>query len=149
MAKVIVNRKAKFEYHFLDTFEAGIMLTGPEVKSIRAGEASIAEAYCMFKSGQLYIRNLYIAEYKLAHQAGLDTKRERKLLLKNRELRKLEKRTKEKGFTIVPYRIYLSERGLIKVEVVLAQGKKSFDKRSTIKDRDIKRDMDRAMRGRR
>lgn len=140
----IVNRKAKFEYHFLSEFEAGMMLTGTEIKSIREGNANLSDAYCVFdKSGALYVKSMFIAEYKFGNQNNHETRRTRKLLLRKRELKKLGKKVKEKGFTIVPYRIYLSERGLAKLEVMLAQGKKSYDKRETIKDRENKRDLDR------
>lgn len=139
----IVNRKASFEYHFLDEYEAGIMLTGTEIKSIREGNANLKEAYCAFKDDELFIRNMYIAEYKYGTIHNHETKRIRKLLLKKQELRKLQKKVKEKGFTIVPYKLYISERGLAKVKIMLAQGKKSYDKRESIKARDNKRDLDR------
>ncbi len=142
--KSIVNRKAKFEYKFLETFEAGIKLLGPEVKSLRAGNGNLSDAYCYFRKGELYIRNFFIAEYKMAHHFAPEPKQERKLLLKKRELKKLERKTKEKGFTIIPYKVYFNERGLVKVEIALAQGKKIHDKRQSIKEKDIKRDMDRA-----
>lgn len=145
MVKAIINRKAKFEYHFLSKFEAGVQLTGAEVKSVRAGEANLNDAYCMFKDGELYIRKMYIAEYKMAVKT-METRRERKLLLKKGELRKIEKKAKEKGFAVVPYQIYTSDRGLIKIEIALAQGKKAYDKRKSIKDRDSQRDLDRAKR---
>lgn len=140
----VVNRKAKFEYHFLAEFEAGMMLTGTEIKSIREGNANLSDAYCTFdKNGELFVRSMFIAEYKFGNQNNHETRRTRKLLLRKRELKKLSKKVKEKGFTIVPYRIYLSERGLAKLEVILAQGKKSYDKRETIKERENKRDLDR------
>lgn len=139
----IVNRKATFEYKFLDTYEAGVMLTGTEIKSIRAGQANLNDAYCLFRKGELYIRSLFIAEYKFGNYYNHDTRRIRKLLLRKAELRKLERRVKERGFSIVPYRIYLSERGLAKIEIALAQGKKAYDKRESIKERDNKRDLDR------
>ena len=147
MAKGIVNRKAKFEYQFVYTYEAGIQLLGPEVKSIRAGNANMTDAYCYFRGGELYIKNLFIAEYKMAHVVGLETRRERKLLLKRAELRKMERRAKEKGFTIVPYKIYFNERGIIKIQIALAQGKKVYDKRQSIKEKDNKRDLERIKRG--
>ncbi len=140
---LVSNRRAKFEYHFLAEFEAGILLTGTEIKSLREGNANLKEAFCQFKDGELYIRNLFIAEYKFGNQNNHETKRTRKLLLRRQELRKLEKRVKEKGFTIVPIDLHLSERGLAKVQIALAQGKKSYDKRESIKERDLKRDMDR------
>lgn len=141
--KEIVNRKAKFEYHFLQEFDAGIMLVGTEVKSLRSGNGNLSDAYCLFKNGELYIKSLYIGEYDHGNINNHETRRDRKLLLKKTELKKLEKRVKEKGFTIVPYKIFFSERGLVKIQIVLGQGKKSYDKRDSIKDRDMKRDMDR------
>ena len=139
----IVNKKAKFEYHFLQTYEAGISLVGTEVKSIKAGNVSLADAYCLFRKVELFVKSLYIAEYEMGNINNHETRRDRKLLLKKPELRKLERRVSEKGLSIVPYRIYLSERGLIKMELALAQGKKSYDKRTSIKDRESKRDLDR------
>jgi SsrA-binding protein len=141
----IINRKAKFEYQFIQGFEAGIMLQGTEVKSLRNGDANMNDAYCLFKNGELYIRNLFIGEYSHGNVNNHETRRERKLLLKKSELTKLEKRVSEKGFTIVPYRIFFSERGYAKMEVFLAQGKKSYDKRESIKQKDIKRDLDRRL----
>ena len=139
----IFNRKAKFEYQFIDTYEAGIVLQGTEIKAIRKGQANLRDAYCTFKKGELYVRSLFIAEYSHGNQFNHDTRRPRKLLLRRAELRKLEKRVKERGFTIVPYRLYLTERGFAKLEIALAQGKKSYDKRESIKQKDLKRDMDR------
>lgn len=139
----IKNRKATHEYTFINTFEAGIVLTGTEVKSIRAGYANLNDAFCHFIEGELFIRNLHISEYALGTYYNHEAKRVRKLLLKKEELNKLIRKTAEKGFTIVPYRIYTTERGFIKIEIALAQGKKSFDKRETLKERDSKRDLDR------
>jgi SsrA-binding protein len=139
----IVNRKASHEYQFIDTYEAGIVLQGTEIKSIRKGQANLRDAYCVFKKGELYVRSLFIAEYVHGNQFNHDTRRPRKLLLRRNELKKLEKRVKERGFTIVPYKLYLTERGFAKVEIALAQGKKSYDKRESIKQKDLKRDMDR------
>ena len=139
----IINRKAKHEYQFLDIFEAGIVLQGTEIKSIRKGQVNLRDAYCVFKKGELFVRSLYIAEYTHGNQFNHDTRRPRKLLLHRSELRKLEKRVKERGFTIVPYRLFLTERGFAKLEVALAQGKKSYDKRESIKQKDLKRDLDR------
>ena len=141
----IVNRKAKFQYFFDLTMEAGIQLMGTEVKSIRRGEANLNDAYCVFQGGELYVMSMYIAEYKFGNQHNHETRRKRKLLLKRTELKKLERRTKEKGYTIIPYRLYINERGLAKLEIALARGKKSFDKRDSIKAKDQKRDLDRAM----
>jgi SsrA-binding protein len=139
----IINRKAGFEYRFLDTFEAGIMLHGTEVKSIRKGNANLRDAYCFFKKGELYIKSLFIAEYEHGNMFNHESRRTRKLLLKRRELGRLEKQLKEKGLTIVPVRLYINERGLAKIEIALAQGKKVYDKRESIKQKDVKRDLDR------
>ncbi|MDX1685702.1 MAG: SsrA-binding protein SmpB [Saprospiraceae bacterium] len=139
----IVNRKAKFLYHFDQTYEAGIKLTGTEIKSIRAGEANLNDAYCVFKRGELYVISLYIAEYKFGNEQNHETRRPRKLLLKRHELKKLERKLKEKGYTLIPYQLYVNERGLAKLEIALAKGKKSFDKRESIKKKDQKRDMER------
>jgi SsrA-binding protein len=139
----IVNKKARFEYHFHQSYEAGIALTGTEVKSIKAGNANLKDAYCMFWKGELIIKNLYIAEYKFGNIHNHETRRDRKLLLKRAELKKLDRRVREKGLTIVPYKIYLNERGFIKIEIALAQGKKAYDKRQSIKDKDMRRDLDR------
>ncbi len=139
--KEIINRKAEYDYQFIDTYEAGIMLQGTEIKSIRSGNVNLRDAYCTFKDGELYVRSLFIAEYSHGNLFNHETRRTRKLLLHKRELKKLEKRVKEKGFTIVPYRMYLTDRGFAKLEIALAQGKKSYDKRHTIKEKDVKRDL--------
>ncbi len=141
--KEIKNRKAKFEYHFLTGFEAGMMLKGTEVKSLRNGEANLNDAYCMFVNNELYIKSMYIAEYAYGNINNHETRRDRKLLLRKTELKKIEKKISEKGFTLVPFKIFFSERGHAKVEIFLAQGKKAYDKRNTIKDRESKRDLDR------
>ncbi|THH39356.1 SsrA-binding protein SmpB [Neolewinella litorea] len=141
--KEFVNRKARFEYEFLETVEAGIKLTGTEIKSIRAGHVNLRDGYCVFDRGEMILRSLYIGEYKEGNQFNHEERRPRKLLLKRQELRKWEKKVKEKGFTIIPYRLYINERGLAKVEVVLVQGKKVYDKRDTIRQRENKRQMDR------
>ncbi|MEP7196221.1 MAG: SsrA-binding protein SmpB [Saprospiraceae bacterium] len=140
----IVNRKATHLYFFDQTFEAGIVLSGTEVKSIREGKANLSDAYCVFDHHELYIRNMHISEYELG-SSNHDPKRPRKLLLKKTELHKLERKVTEKGNTIIPYRIYLSERGMIKIEIALATGKKSFDKRDSIKEKDQKREMERSI----
>lgn len=141
--KQIVNRKAKFEYQFVRTYEAGIMLKGTEVKSIRKGETNMNDAYCLFVNGELIIKSLYIAEYDHGNINNHETRRDRKLLLKKAELKKIEAKAKEKGFAIVPYRIFLSERNLIKIEIATAQGKKSYDKSHSIKEKDAARDLER------
>lgn len=141
--KEIVNRKAQFEYHFIQTYEAGLVLTGTEVKALRLGMANLTDAYCLFERGNLVVKSMYIAEYDHGTIYNHDARRDRRLLLRKPELRKLEKRVNEKGYTIVPYKLYFNDRGFAKLEVALAQGKKSFDKRETIKERDNKRDLDR------
>ena len=142
----IVNRKAKFEYQFLQTYEAGMALVGTEVKSIRNGEVNIGDAWCVFDGDELFLKNLHIGQYKHGPAQQHDPLRTRKLLLKRAELRKLHRRVKEKGLTIVPVRIYFSESGFAKCEIALAQGKRSYDKRQSIKDRDMKRDLERIKR---
>lgn len=141
----IVNRKARHEYTLIQKFEAGLVLKGTEVKSLRLGQANMSDAYCIFSHDELYIKNLHIHEYEHAGRFQHEAKGTRKLLLKKAELKKLKRRIDEKGLTIVPYRIYFSERGHAKCEIWLAQGKKSFDKRNTIKERDIQRDIDRRL----
>ena len=138
----IINRKARHEYHMLQKFEAGLVLKGTEVKSLRLGQANMSDAWCVFEGNELYIRQLHINEYAHASATQHEAKASRKLLLSKAELKKLQKRVDEKGLTIIPYRIYFSERGHAKCEIWLAQGKKEFDKRNTIKDRDIKRESD-------
>lgn len=142
----IRNRRVEFEFKLLNTFEAGLILTGTEVKSLREGHANLNDAYCYIRQGELFVRNMFISEYDLGTYNNHDPRRPRKLLLTRNELNKLEKKVKEKGFTIVPVRLYFSERGLAKLEIALAQGKKSFDKRHSIKEKDTKRDLDRLKR---
>ncbi len=139
----IKNRKAEYEYFFVDKYQAGIVLSGSEVKAIREGHASIKEAYCILRDGELWIKNMHISEYKQAAQFNHEPVRERKLLLKKSELKKLERKIKEKGFTLIPYRIFFSDTGYVKVEIVLGKGKRSFDKRESIKAKDQMRDLDR------
>ena len=141
----ILNRKARHEYHMLQKFEAGLVLKGTEVKALRLGQANMSDAWCVFDQGELYLKNLHINEYEQASISQHEAKGTRKLLLNKSELKKLERRAQEKGLTIIPYRIYFSERGHAKCEIWLAQGKKEFDKRNTIKERDIKRDIDRRL----
>ena len=139
----IKNRKAKFEYEFLDTFIAGIKLAGTEIKSIREGKASIAESFCEFNNGELFVINMTVQEYSHATYFNHNPKTERKLLLKRRELRKLEKEVKNSGLTIIPLRLFINDRGLAKMEIALAKGKKLYDKREVIKERETKRNLDR------
>ena len=139
----IKNRKATHEYHFIETYEAGIQLYGTEIKSIRAGNANLNDAYCTFENGELYVRSLFIAEYLFGNIFNHETRRDRKLLLHKQELKKLRRKVKEKGFAIVPFKLYINERGFAKLEIALAQGKKAYDKRQSIKARDTKRELDR------
>ncbi len=139
----IVNRKARFEFEFVQKLEAGMQLTGTEVKSVRNGDVNIGDAWCLFQDGELYIKNLHIGEYRQASVNQHEPMRTRKLLLRKGELKKLERRVSEKGFTIVPYRIYFSDTGYAKCEIALARGKRSYDKRQSIKDRDVQREIDR------
>lgn len=140
---VASNRRAYYEYSFIDRFKAGMVLVGTEVKSVRGGKVNMSDAYCIFKDGELWLRNMHIAEYA---QGGLTNhlpKHDRKLLLQKRELRRLEAKIKERGLTIVPIEVFINERDRIKIEVALAKGKKAYDKRDSIKERDVKREMDR------
>lgn len=139
----IKNRKASYEYKFIETFEAGIQLLGTEIKSIRAGNANLNDAYCSFEGEELYINSLFIAEYLFGNIFNHETRRNRKLLLKKRELKKLRKKVKEKGFSIIPFRLFINERGFAKVDIALAQGKKAYDKRQSIKAKDSRRELER------
>lgn len=139
----ILNRKAKFEYEFLDRYSAGIVLAGTEIKSIRQGKASIAESFCEFSNNELFVINMHVEEYSHATYFNHRPKSERKLLLNKKELRKLEKEVKNTGLTIIPTRLYINDKGLAKVDIALARGKKLYDKRQTMKDRDNKRNLDR------
>jgi len=139
----IKNRKAKFEYELLEDLVAGIVLRGTEIKSIREGQASINEAFCEFINGELYVVNMNIAEYKYGTYANHEPKRQRKLLIKANDMKKWQKRVNEKGLTIVPTALFINEKGLAKLKISLAQGKKLFDKRDSIKEKDTKRQIDR------
>lgn len=140
----IQNKKARFLYEIIDTYTAGIVLTGTEIKSIRSSKASIAESFCEFnEQGELFVINMTIEEYAFGNYYNHRPKAERKLLLSKKELKKLLKEVQTSGLTIVPLRLFLNEKGLAKVDIALAKGKKLYDKRETIKDRDNKRDLDR------
>lgn len=141
----IKNKRAYFDYHILESFVAGIALLGTEIKSIRQGKANMTDAFCMFIGNNLYVRNLHISEYSHSSFYHHDIKRDRALLLQKREMKKLRVKGEEKGYTIVPLRIFTNERGYAKIEIALAQGKKEFDKRDSIKERESKREMDRAL----
>ncbi|MGB0974899.1 MAG: SsrA-binding protein SmpB [Flavobacteriaceae bacterium] len=140
----IQNKKARFEYEILDTYDAGIMLVGTEIKSIREGKATITESFCEFNErGELFVINMYIDEYSHATYFNHQMRRERKLLLNKKELKKLHREVKNTGLTIVPLRLFLNDKGLAKLHIALCRGKKLHDKRNTLKDRDNKRDLDR------
>lgn len=141
----IKNKKAYFEYEILEKFVAGIQLAGTEIKSIRNSKASIVEAYCRFTQKELYVVNMNISEYDFGNINNHEARRDRKLLLNKKELEKLQKKIRESGLTIVPLKLFLNERGLAKLEIGLAKGKKLHDKRETLKSKDAQRDMDRAM----
>ena len=137
------NRQAYYNYHIEDKYVAGIVLLGTEVKSIREGKVSFNDAFCLFDSGELWLRGLYIAEYKLGTSNNHIAVHDRKLLLTKRELSKLQNKIKEKGFTIVPLKLFLNNKNLVKIEIGLGKGKKLHDKRDTIKQRDTEREIKR------
>lgn len=139
----IKNRQAYFEYYIDDKYVAGIVLTGTEVKSLREGKANFNDSYCIFHNGELWIRSFHISEYSHGTVNNHDPIRERKLLLNRRELKKLEAKIKEKGYTIVPLRLFFNEKNLAKVEIGLAKGKKLHDKRESIRQRDTERELKR------
>ena len=139
----IKNKRASFEYEFVESFTAGIVLCGTEIKSIRGGKASLVDSYCYFIGTELFVKNMHIAEYWWGSFNKHDPKRERKLLLTKRELRKLARASQEKGMTIVPTRLFIAENGYAKLNIALARGKKEYDKRESIKEKDLKREMER------
>ena len=145
MEVIDTNRKAKFEYTFLDEYTAGIQLNGTEIKSIRNKDVSIAEGYCAFVNEELYVLNMHIAPYEQASFSNHEPKRQRKLLLTKHELKKIQNRMKDKGLTIIPTRLFISDGGFAKLNIAVAKGKKIHDKRDNIKDRDVKREIDRAI----
>lgn len=139
----IKNKKASFEFEFIDTYEAGIMLLGSEIKSIREGKVSLQEAYCFLNKNELYIKGMNISPYKESTYANHEPLRERKLLLNKRELDKLRTKSEEKGLTIIPTKMYINDRGLAKLSIALAKGKKLFDKRESLKTKDTERELKR------
>lgn len=141
----IKNKRASFDFEFIDTFTAGIVLTGTEIKSIRLGKASLVDTFCYFNHGELWVKNMNISQYSYGSYNNHVERRERKLLLNKKELRNLEAETKAPGFTIVPVRLFINEKGLAKLVIALAIGKKEYDKRQSIKDKEDRREMDRAM----
>ena len=139
----IKNRKASFEYHFLEKYVTGIALLGTEIKSLREGKASLQHAYCHINKGEIFVKDLNISPYSFAKNFNHEPKRERKLLMKKKEIEKLDSKYKEKGLAIIPVRIFINNRGLAKLEIALAQGKKLHDKREDIKSKDLKRELSR------
>ncbi len=139
----IKNKRAFYEYFISDEVTAGIMLTGTEIKSIRTGKVNITDAYCAFEGDELFIRNMYISEYVYGSYNAHEPRRDRKLLMTARELSKYHNKIKDKGLTIVALKLYINEKGLAKLNIALAKGKKLYDKRASIKDKDIKRDLER------
>lgn len=140
---VIKNKKASHDYEFLEKYIAGIQLTGTEIKSLRLGKASLTDSYCFFRENELYIKGMHIAEYWWGNLNNHDPMRERKLLLTARELRKIERKVRETGLTIVVLKIFINERGFAKAEIAVSRGKKEYDKRETLKRKDAAREMDR------
>jgi len=139
----IKNKKARYEYFLLQEYTAGIQLTGTEIKSIRDGKASIADAYCSFSGDELFVKNMHIAEYSLGTHYNHEPKRDRKLLLNKRELKKLKTKVNERGFTIIPVVLFINEKGLAKLDIALARGKHASGKREALKQKDIKREIER------
>ena len=141
---VIKNKKASFDYEFIETFVAGIVLTGTEIKSLRLGKASLVDTYCSFVKKELWVKNMNISEYFYGTYNNHSTRRDRKLLLNRKELNKIERLSKDTGFTIIPTKLFFNEKGLVKVVIAVAKGKKSYDKRQSLRDKDDKRAIDRA-----
>jgi len=139
----IKNKRATFDYELVEVFTAGMVLTGTEIKSIRLGKASLVESYAIFEGGELWVRNMHVAEYFYGSYNNHNARRDRKLLLNKKELQKLIRLTKETGFTIIPVRLFLNEKGLAKLVIAVAKGKKQYDKRQSLKEKEDKRDMDR------
>lgn len=141
----IKNRRAYFDYEILEKYTAGIQLFGTEIKSIRESKASLAETYCQFLGNELWVKQMHIAEYRFGSYANHEVRRDRKLLLTRKELRKLHRQTLESGKTIIPLRMFINDQGFAKLEIALCQGKHAYDKRQSIREKDAKREMDRLM----
>ncbi|MFI3298000.1 MAG: SsrA-binding protein SmpB [bacterium] len=141
----IKNKRASFDYELSDRITAGMVLYGTEIKSIRDGRATLVDTYCIFEKGEMWVRNMQISSYRLGYYYNHEVKRDRKLLLNKRELRKYERAVTDTGYTIVPLRLFLDDKGLAKLDIALARGKKSYDKRNTLKEKEDKRDLDRAV----
>jgi len=141
---VIKNKKASFDYEFIETFVAGIVLTGTEIKSLRLGKASLVDTYCTFVKRELWVKNMNISEYFYGTYNNHSARRDRKLLLNRKELNKIERLSKDTGFTVIPTKMFINEKGLAKIVIAVAKGKKSYDKRQSLREKDDKRAMDRA-----
>ncbi len=141
----IKNRRASFDYEIIETFTAGIVLTGTEIKSLRLGKAGLTDTYCLVENGELWVKNMYIAEYSYGSYNNHTTHRDRKLLLTRRELLRIAKAAQQPGYSVVPLRIFINERGLAKMVIAIARGKKQYDKRQAIKEREDRRSIDRMM----
>jgi len=141
----IRNKRASFEYEFIDEYVAGIQLFGTEIKSIRAGKASLVDSFCYFANGELFVKGMHIAEYRFGSYYNHEEKRERKLLLNRKELDKLDRKTKESGLSIVPISLFINKKGYAKLKIALCRGKKNYDKRESLKQKDHQRDIDRLM----
>lgn len=141
----IKNKRATFDYELLETYTAGLVLTGTEIKSIRLGKASLVDTFCVFEKNELWVRNMNISEYFYGSYNNHAARRDRKLLLSGKELKKIQRMVKETGYTIVPTRLFINERGLAKLNIAVARGKKQYDKRQSLKEKDDKRMMDRMM----
>jgi SsrA-binding protein len=139
----IQNRRASFEYHFLNKYTAGIMLTGTEIKSVREGNVNLTDGFCSFMNGELWLSQVHIAKFTEGTYNNHEPTRTRKLLLNKKELNQLRKKSEEQGVTIIPTRLFINDRGFAKIDIALAKGKKLFDKREDIKERDVKREMQR------
>jgi SsrA-binding protein len=139
----IKNKKASFAYTFIEKFTAGVQLLGTEIKSIRNNKANLSDSFCIFYGNELFIRNLHISEYEKGGYNNHEPKRERKLLLNRKELKKIKKKSEEKGMTIIPTRLFVNQRGLAKLDIALSKGKNTYDKRQDIKTKDMKRELDR------
>ena len=141
----IKNKKASFEYFFMETFTAGIVLTGTEIKSIRMGKASLVDTFCFINNGEIWVKGMNVSPYFYGSYSNHEAKRDRKLLLNKREIHKLQEATKQIGYTIVPTLVFIDKNGRAKMDIALAKGKKEFDKRQTLKEKEDRREMDRAM----
>jgi len=142
---IIKNKRSAFDFELLSTYTAGIVLVGTEIKSIRQGKASLVDTFCFFSNNELWVKNMNVSEYFYGSYNNHQPRRDRKLLLNRKELDKIRRLTKESGFTIVPTQLYLDEKGLAKLQIAVAKGKKSYDKRETLKEKDDKRQIDRVM----